>query len=667
MKRQANITTSRSLLPTAALLSVLLASAGLAAEDAGTTSVLAQGVGNRALAMGGAFGAVADDASGWMWNPAGLGRITRAELQLSHSELSPIALSEQFLGYALPSWRWGTASVAYRQLGVSGIDQRDDRNAVVGEALSARESEFALAYALAPSSSWSLGLATRVRRQELAGRSANALGVDLGAQLAPASLWARDASGWDGLRMGLSIRNAVQPAMRLDQDAVPDPRALRLGIAYQRPLAGLQSLLMALDMERVEGVSPRVQAGLEWRVFPSLDARAGLDMGRVTAGLAMRARGLSVDYAFTDHALEAQHRLGLSFAFGATVSDARLAAARAHEAELERNITTLFESRQAEQSRLLRTELEASLQANDPAAAREALGMLRALHPDDVSLRQLEAGVLVRLARYAERTGDHLGATGQYRQALVLAPGDSAAIDGLRRSESAAVRPIAVADSLAGVLRSALDAFGRGAYAESRRSLDRLVRASPADTQARALLERVDRGIASRADAIGRRATRAMEAGDLAEGERALTELRGLDPANAAISSLSSALERAKRAVRAAPTPERASVPVREDIRRLAEQHFARALSLLRSGQRVEALRWLEIARSEHPEHVGVARVLIQEYQVQGLEAFAAGRLQSALDLWRRAQQVDPNNARTLAYLTRAREHIARTNVAEAE
>lgn len=649
------------------LLGVLLASPVRAAEDAGTTSVLSTGAGNRALSLGGAFAAVADDASGWMWNPAGMARLSRSELQVSHSRLSPIDMSEQYLGYAVPSWRWGTVGLAYRQLGVTGIEQRDDRNGIVPGEFSAHESEFALAYALAPSEAWSLGLAARTRRQELAGFSATALGVDLGLQLAPGQLAGGGASAWNGLRLGLSVRNAVQPSMRLDLDAVPDPRAIRFGAAYQRPLAGVQSVLFALDVERAEGVSPRLHAGLEWRPIPSLDARAGMDGERMTAGMALRVRALSVDYAFADQALEAQHRLGLTYAFGATVNESRLAAAKAREAELERNLATLFDSRQQEQTRLLRADLEAAMRADDPARAREALGMLRALQPDDASLRTVEADVLVRQARYAEKTGDPFTAAGHYRQALALEPGKTEAVDGLRRSEAAAVRPIAVADSLAGVLREALDAFGKGAYAESRRSLDRLVKASPGDAQARAMLERVDRGIAVRAAALEARATRSTEAGDLADAERALAELRGLDPAHASIARIASALERARRAERVRPAPERAPVATSSDMRREAAAHFERALSLLRSGQRTEAVRWLEVVRTEDPSHAAAARVLVQEYQVQGLEAFAAGRLQTALDLWRRAQVVDPGNNRTQAYLARAREHIARTNVVEAQ
>lgn len=634
------------------------------AEDAGTTSALAFGAGNRALALGGAYGAVADDAAGWMWNPAGLGRLSRAQLQISHTQLAALDVTEQYLGYALPSWRWGTLAAAYRQIGVTGIEQRDARNAVLDAGLSARESEVALAYGVAPGEAWSLGLAARVRRQELAGRSAGALGADLGLQLAPARLAASRATAWDGLRLGLGLRNAIQPSVRLDLDAVPDPRGVRFGLAYERAMAGAQAVLVALDVERTEGVAPRLHAGLEWRVHPSMEARAGLDGDRMTAGVAFRLRGFTVDYAFADQALDPQHRLGVGFAFGSTVAESRLAAARARDAALEREVASTLEARQAEQARLMRAEIESAIGDGDAPRARETLGMLRALRPDDATLNALEADLVRRQARDAEASGDLMGAVGHYRQLVALVPGDADAARGLERVEERTSRSLAQADSLAGALRRALDAFAAGSLAESRATLDGVVRAHPADTLARGLLARVDRGIASRAEALAARASRSAEAGDPADAEQALAELRALSPRHAAIPRLEAAVQRARAAARAASAARSAAPPApnaasREEARR----NFARATDLLRAGRRDEAIRWLEVVRTLDPTHAAAVRVLVQEYQVQGLEAFAAGRLQVAVERWQRALDVDPANPRTQAYLARAREQLARTSV----
>ena len=59
----------------AACVLAALASAPVAraADDGGTRSIFASGAGNRALALGGAFVGLADDASAMIWNPGGLG------------------------------------------------------------------------------------------------------------------------------------------------------------------------------------------------------------------------------------------------------------------------------------------------------------------------------------------------------------------------------------------------------------------------------------------------------------------------------------------------------------------------------------------------------------------------------------------------------------------
>ena len=56
---------------------VVAAGSTLAGDDGGGRSVFATGAGNRALALGGAYAGIADDASATIWNPAGLGLLTR--------------------------------------------------------------------------------------------------------------------------------------------------------------------------------------------------------------------------------------------------------------------------------------------------------------------------------------------------------------------------------------------------------------------------------------------------------------------------------------------------------------------------------------------------------------------------------------------------------------
>ena len=92
-----------------ALLAVVLlpvsdAHAGKIFRKVGTAGAqfLKIGTGARAVGMGEAFVAVADDASAIWWNPAGVARITmsgESHLTLNHSTW-PAQISHEFFGYA---------------------------------------------------------------------------------------------------------------------------------------------------------------------------------------------------------------------------------------------------------------------------------------------------------------------------------------------------------------------------------------------------------------------------------------------------------------------------------------------------------------------------------------------------------------------------------------
>src|SRR5262245_3289124 len=117
-------------------LTLLVAPPAWAAEDGGTRSVFAFGAGNRALALGGAFTALADDPSAPLWNPGGLGFVPRRQLAATGASLYGLDVQEAFAGIVLPDWRYGTLAFTFRHLGVGGIEGRDDRNSITDATLS---------------------------------------------------------------------------------------------------------------------------------------------------------------------------------------------------------------------------------------------------------------------------------------------------------------------------------------------------------------------------------------------------------------------------------------------------------------------------------------------------------------------------------------------------
>src|SRR5258705_9818269 len=124
---------------------IALASSRALGDDAGTRSIFANGAGNRALGMGSAFVAVADDASATVWNPGGLGFAPRLQIAAAYTNYYDLGLSETFVGATAPSWRWGAAGMSLRHFGADGVERRDDRNVLIPGQGNDSENELALA------------------------------------------------------------------------------------------------------------------------------------------------------------------------------------------------------------------------------------------------------------------------------------------------------------------------------------------------------------------------------------------------------------------------------------------------------------------------------------------------------------------------------------------
>ena len=90
---------------------------------------LSIGVGGRALGLGGAYAALANDASAAYWNPAALARLNYPEFMLMHDERFGGIVNYDFGAVAIPYGTDVTFGVSIMRLGVDGIP--DSRNALV--------------------------------------------------------------------------------------------------------------------------------------------------------------------------------------------------------------------------------------------------------------------------------------------------------------------------------------------------------------------------------------------------------------------------------------------------------------------------------------------------------------------------------------------------------
>lgn len=239
--------------------------------DAGTSSAafLQLGSGSRSESMGEAYVALADDAEGIAYNPAGLAQMLKGELLASHA-LWLQGMTYDNLDAALSLGDGGVAGLGFDYLSIPQIartaqiaDSSDpDLNYVQIGTFSPYDLQGSLAYARPLCRGLLAGGTLKFIDENVAGAGAIGLGLDLGL-LYQAPL--------RGLSAGLAVQN-IGPPMRLESQASPMPLVARVGAAYR---ALDDSLLLSVEEDAPQQDAPVFAAGLEYNIADRFFPRAG--------------------------------------------------------------------------------------------------------------------------------------------------------------------------------------------------------------------------------------------------------------------------------------------------------------------------------------------------------------------------------------------------------
>jgi tetratricopeptide (TPR) repeat protein len=653
----------------AILAGALLATPRLvvAAEDGGTLSPFARGAGGRAMGMAGAFVATADDATALVWNPGGLARATRFGLVADYARLDASDTGERFAALVVPSWRWGALGLSMRQLGVGGIDARDDRNVQLPGELSASETEIALGYARSFGRGIGLGGALKLQRSSVGGFSGSGYGADLGVSVDAGEL-VGDRWPWAvPLSMGLAVRNALEPAQRLDQESVPDPRLVRWGCAWRRDLSPFLGLTVALGLEQTTGRSTHFDVGSELEVGRAMALRGGIQGSRLTGGTSVRWSGLSVDYAYEQRDLGMVQHVGISKSIGRTVSESQTATRQAQERALAERLDQAYAQRLTDQVAGLISQAEEAQAAGRLAEALDAVAAARALAPKDARAARLEASLLSADGERLLHAGDAAGAELSFGRALEAWPSDSLATNGRARAQ-AELKARANRSQHVRELDQGYRLFASGDLVAARVTFRKLHDITPADTAVTAMLRRVERLIGDRVTASLSRARHDIEAGRFDEAERDIDAAHALEANEADLLALRSALAFERRRTRdaqanvglavRAPVSPQGPTPAQ---RREADRHYRQGLQLATAGQTDPALRLWELALSLDPGHTAARQALGREYLLRGMSAFGRGRFSEAETYWARVVELDPTDVGGRPARGRARTPLERT------
>jgi len=327
---------------------------GEAAATKYAGAFMENGGGARALGMGGAFTAVADDPSTTFWNPAGLASATDNELLLMHSERFGDLVDRDFVAYTQPvNWalfggpsagigisviRLGVDNIPFTdhlhdQLDTNGDDIVDDQE-IAGlldlqdEIRYKSDQEFALMFSYGEQvGSWQLGGSLKFVRQSVGSYSSLGVGADIAA-LRPRI--------WRNLDFGIKFQDLTTTYLSWStgHNELITP-AIVPGLAWRQPLTDWNmSLTLAASLEGrfdnrksadqywIGSTSANSHLGLEVGFAERVFLRGGFDSGwkaeNITAGAGFRAGPLTIDYAYAGDSLdidEVTHRISLSVRF----------------------------------------------------------------------------------------------------------------------------------------------------------------------------------------------------------------------------------------------------------------------------------------------------------------------------------------------------------------
>lgn len=287
------------------------------AYNPGTTAapILKLDIGARALGMGGAYAALADDVYGLRYNPAGLGQFHSPEASAMY--MSGLAESRlQFAGFGMPLNLPGFSGMGAPGIGASVIfsqsgDMEYNRTSPDGSFLSSDKIKSgsdlvaALAYGekVAQNDTQLFGRAATL--SHYAGVSLKYISSTL-AQSYSASAFAADLGYMavepeSGLSFGAAISN-IGGKMTFIDEGDPLPMIYRAGAAFRKSTFLDQSIAIAAQADHYATEKEnRLRAGLEYRFEKIFAVRLGYqglrDIGGITVGLGIQQANLSLDFA----------------------------------------------------------------------------------------------------------------------------------------------------------------------------------------------------------------------------------------------------------------------------------------------------------------------------------------------------------------------------------
>ncbi|NIA28543.1 MAG: PorV/PorQ family protein [Actinobacteria bacterium] len=287
----------------------------LGEQRAGTAAVtfLKIGVGARAVSMGGAYVAVANDGTAMMWNPAGLVQIGKNELVVSHLDWL-VDVNYEYLGYV---HQWTDylavgAFVGYLHLADMPVTTEYHPYGN-GEYFSYNDMVSGITTSIKMTDRFSFGITLKYVREDLADLVMDGMMFDLGTYY-----W----TGYKTLRIAASMRNFgtdLRPGgtytrrqasgeTKSNYESFSPPTIFTLGVAMDVYHSGHHVFTAAMQMNHPMDDQENFVIGSEYRYRGMFALRGGylsnMDENKWTFGggakISLYGKILKLDYSYAD-------------------------------------------------------------------------------------------------------------------------------------------------------------------------------------------------------------------------------------------------------------------------------------------------------------------------------------------------------------------------------